>query len=70
MSKNRKPSNWLGRFLHWVFGSEFEQLPSEFGDPIPPDLEAFERKAEEAQHHSVASVPLNGTGHRHAEHHR
>ena len=66
MAKNKKPSSWLGRFLRWFFGSEFEQLPPEFGDPVLPDLEEFERKQKEAQYRSVADVSSNGHGHRHA----
>lgn len=68
MVKKRKPSSWLGRFLHWLFGSEFEQLPPEFGDPIPPDLEEFEQKQKEAQRHAVADISTNGHGHKHTMH--
>lgn len=29
----------------------FEELPPQYGDPVPPDLRMFEAEVEEAQHH-------------------
>lgn len=44
------------RFLHWLFGSPFEDLPPAFGDPVPPELREFEAEAEEAQRHPRGEV--------------
>ena len=50
---------WRGfqRFIRWLFGAPFEELPSEFGDPVPSELRRFEAEAEEIQHHPQESVP-------------
>jgi hypothetical protein len=44
------------RFIRWLFGAPFEELPSEFGDPVPPELRQFEAETEEVQHHPQGSV--------------
>jgi hypothetical protein len=38
------------RFVHWLFGAPFEDLPPAFGEPMP-EIRAFEEEMEEAQHH-------------------
>ena len=48
--------NPIKRFLRWLFGAPFEELPSEFGDPVPYDLRVFEAEAEEAQHRAQGKV--------------
>ena len=47
---------WIQRFLHWLFGAPFQELPSEFGDPVPPELRAFQAEAEETQHRPQGKV--------------
>jgi hypothetical protein len=49
---------WRGfqRFIRWLFGAPFEELPSEFGDPVPSELRWFEAEAEEIQHHPQGTV--------------
>lgn len=55
-----KPIQSLAR---WFFESPFRQLPSEFGDTVPPDLRAFEAEAEASQHHPRERVqPSFSTG--------
>ena len=51
-----KRFRWIWRFLHWLFGAPFQELPSEFGDPVPPELRAFQAQAEEAQHRPQGKV--------------
>jgi hypothetical protein len=57
MRQEHKKYGWIQRFLHWLFGAPFQELPPEFGDPVPPELRAFEVKAEEAQHHARGDIP-------------
>ncbi len=45
------------RFLRWLFGSPFQDLPPEFGNPVPPDLEIFEKQTEEIAHKQNSVVP-------------
>ena len=55
-----KPMQCVAR---WFFGSPFRQLPPEFGETVPPDLLAFEVKAEESQLHPRGSVqPSSSSG--------
>ncbi|MCD6290131.1 MAG: hypothetical protein J7M34_06465 [Anaerolineae bacterium] len=56
MSEHRRKVGWMRRFIHWLFGTPFEELPPEFGDPVPPELQVFEAEAEEARHHVVEEV--------------
>jgi hypothetical protein len=44
------------RLFRFLPSSPFENLPTEFGDPVPADLREFEQEAEEAQHHPQGSV--------------
>ena len=53
----------MQRVARWFFGAPFRQLPPEFGDAVPPDLQAFEANAEEAQLHPRGSVqPSSSSG--------
>jgi hypothetical protein len=44
------------RFMGWLFGAPFQELPPEFGDPAPPELRVFEAQAEESQHQPQGKV--------------
>lgn len=46
----------------WFFGAPFQQLPPEFGDAVPPDLQTFEVNAEESQRHPQGSVQPSFSG--------
>jgi len=53
----------IQHLTRWFFGAPFQQLPPEFGDTVPPDLQAFEANAEEVQRHPQESVqPLSSGG--------
>ena len=53
----------IQRVARWFFEAPFRQLPPEFGETIPPDLQAFEANAEEAQRHPQGSVqPSSSSG--------
>ncbi|HBY95975.1 MAG TPA: hypothetical protein DEP84_18810 [Chloroflexi bacterium] len=52
-----KSRRLVQRFLRWLFGAPFEQLPPEFGDPVPPEVRIFEAEAEEGLRHEQASLP-------------
>ena len=47
---------WIQRFLRWLFGAPFEELPPEFCDPVPPELRAFQAEADEVEHHPLGTV--------------
>jgi hypothetical protein len=49
------------RFTRWLFGAPFEELPSEFGDPVPSELRRFEAEAEEFQHHRQGTIQRQST---------
>ena len=51
-----KRLKWVQRFLNWFFGAPFQELPWEFGDPIPSELRAFQAEAEETQHRPQGKV--------------
>jgi hypothetical protein len=61
MSRMHEKSGWFKRCLAWLFGAPFQELPPEFGDPVPSELRVFEYQAEEAQHHpsSRTSAPTS-----------
>ena len=40
------------RFVRWLFGAPFEDLPRAFGEPIS-EIRAFEEEMKEAQHQRV-----------------
>ena len=52
----RKVIDAIKRLFRFLPGSPFENLPIEFGDPVPSDLREFENEAKEAQHHPQGSV--------------
>lgn len=54
--KSSKRIGTVHRFVRWLFGAAFEELPPEFGDPVPPELRVFEAEAEEIQHHPVGNA--------------
>ena len=56
MSRMSKKHRWLERFLRWLFGAPFQELPPEFGDLVPSELRVFEYQAEEAQHHARSKI--------------
>jgi hypothetical protein len=52
----------IQRLTRWFFGAPFQQLPPEFADTVPPELQAFEARAEEVQRHPQGSVqPLSSS---------
>ena len=51
-----KLSEWIQCFLRWLFGAPFEELPPQFGDPVPPELRVFQAEAEEVEHHPLGTV--------------
>jgi hypothetical protein len=57
MTQKHKKPGWIQRFVRWLFGSPFRELPPEFGDPVPPELRVFEAQAEEAQHQARGDIP-------------
>jgi hypothetical protein len=57
MAPTHENSNWVKRLLHWLFGAPFEELPPEFGDPVPPGLRVLEAEMEESQHHVQEREP-------------
>ena len=67
MAKMHRKFDWLQRFMRWLFGSSSQRLPPEFGDPVPPEIRAFEAEAAEVQHRvheedlSPSSVPSRKT---------
>ena len=48
---------WIRRFLRWLFGAPFKELPSEFGDLVPPELRVFQAEVKEIEHHPTGSNP-------------
>ncbi len=55
VAKMNRPG-WISRFVHWLFGAPFKNLPPEYGDTVPSDLRVFETERELAQH-SAESEP-------------
>ena len=55
-------------FIRWLFGAPFRELPPEFGDPVPPELRAFEAEAEKIQHRPLKepsrSSPIDSPKHK------
>ena len=50
------------RLARWFFGAPFEELPPEFGDPVPPDLRRFEDQAAAVQHRPQGRVRVSSSG--------
>ena len=52
----RNLRSWPMRFVRWLCGSPFRRLPAAFGNPVPPDLQAFEAQAAEATRRGLGGV--------------
>ncbi|GAB4542184.1 MAG: hypothetical protein Kow0063_33820 [Anaerolineae bacterium] len=63
MSRIPAKHGWLERFLRWLFGAPFQELPPEFGDPVPAELRVYEYQAEEAQHHPSSKISTPTSDH-------
>jgi len=63
MSRMSEKRGWLERCLRWLFGAPFQELPPEFGDPVPSELRVFEYQAEEAQHHARNKISARTPDH-------
>jgi hypothetical protein len=63
MTRAHRPG-WINRFVRGLFGAPFRNLPSEFGDTVPPELRVFETESEQVQHtverEPAASLPRDG----------
>lgn len=46
------------RFLHWLFGSPFEEVSTVIGDPTSPELQTFNAETEHMQHQLDGAVRL------------
>lgn len=53
---SEKRARWPKRFVRWLFGGPFRQLPPPFGSPVPPDLQRFEDDAADATRHGIGSA--------------
>ena len=49
-------ASWPRRFIRWLFGGPFQQLPPQFGSTVPPDLQRFEETAEDADRRGFGTV--------------
>jgi hypothetical protein len=63
MAHRPKKTGWIRRFIGWLLGAPFRELPPEFGDAVPSELRVFEAQVEEAQHHSQGKVPATPAEH-------
>lgn len=61
MSEQR--ASWPRRFIRWLFGGPFRQLPPPFGNPVPPDLQRFEEEAADATRHAIGGVSHPASSH-------
>jgi hypothetical protein len=57
-----KISRWVRRFMRWIFGAPFQDLPPGFGEPMP-EIRAFEEEMEETQHRAHGNVPVASVRH-------
>lgn len=55
---------WARGFLRWLFGAPFQELPSEFGDPVPAELRVFAAEVTEIRHRPQSQIPLAPLAHR------
>ena len=53
---SRRMIRYPGRFVRWLFGSPFRELPPAFGNTVPPELRAFEAEAAEAGRRGLGGV--------------
>jgi hypothetical protein len=58
-----KKLNPIRRFIHWLFGAPFQELPPEFGDPVPSELRVFEAEADQVQHQPQGRVSPQSPDH-------
>lgn len=47
---------WPSRFVRWLCGSPFRQLPAAYGSPVPTDLQIFQAEAEQAKRTGLGTV--------------
>jgi hypothetical protein len=59
---SHKISRWVQRFMRWIFGAPFQDLPPGFGEPMP-EIRAFEEEMEETQHRAHGNVPVPSARH-------
>jgi hypothetical protein len=50
--------SYPGRFVRWLFGSPFRELPPAFGNTVPTELQVFEAEAAEAGRHGIGGVAI------------
>jgi len=50
----------IQRFVRWLFGIPFQNLPPAFGDTVPSELRVFETQAKEMWHHPSGHVSTLG----------
>ncbi|OQA45501.1 MAG: hypothetical protein BWY52_01282 [Chloroflexi bacterium ADurb.Bin325] len=48
--------SWPRRFVRWLFGGPFRQLPPQYGNTVPPDLQQFEEEAANAGRQGFGDV--------------
>jgi hypothetical protein len=54
---SHKISRTVRRFMRWIFGAPFEDLPPGFGEPLP-EIRAFEEQVQEMQHRPHGDAPV------------
>ncbi len=54
MPEYRNPGA-VDRFVHWLCGGPFQELPPQYGDTVPPELRAF--TARTGNRHASALQP-------------
>ncbi|MBN1221111.1 MAG: hypothetical protein JXM69_19470 [Anaerolineae bacterium] len=57
-----KLSRSIQKFFRRLLSAPFQELPPEFGDPVPSELRVFEAEAEERQHHPQGKVSPRPSG--------
>ena len=62
MKSVRSRAGWLRRFVGWLFGAPFRELPGEFGDTVPSELEVFEVRSGRARRYPVAALARVSSG--------
>jgi hypothetical protein len=68
MPKWLRGLRWASRAVSWLFGAPFRELPSAFGDSVPPELRAYEEQVDEMAHHPVGTVsPPERHGHQNSK---
>jgi hypothetical protein len=50
------------KFFRWLLSAPFQELPPEFGDPVPSELRTFEAEAEERQHQPHSRISSRSSG--------